>query len=330
VVVTVSAPRTKPEGLKTFSHLAGARRMPSEYDLTTKNLLYYPAKGGFEVQTPIAAWYERHQVGSPLKSADWDAFADPRATTYAAYTAMQRAREAYVDGLLQRIEETRYDNELTPERRDALEKTLPVLRFPFHAFQMLSAYVGQMAPSGRIAIVLAFQTADEVRRIHRIAYRMAQLRMVEPSFGDASRTAWERNPAWQPLREAVERALVAYDWGEAFVALNVCIKPLVDELFMIELPRAAGSMGDPLLGAITHSLMADCTWQRDWTRVLSTMLVREHGENKDALERWARMWTPRAERAVEALAPLSGSSSAFGAVRDVHRAFLTSCGLEVA
>ena len=50
---------------------------------------------------------------------------------------------------------------------------------------MLAAYVGQMAPSGRITIACALQAADEMRRVHRLAYRMALLRRLRPDFGDA-------------------------------------------------------------------------------------------------------------------------------------------------
>ena len=39
-----------------------------------------------------------------------------------------------------------------------------------------------------------------------------------------TRQRWEEDGAWQPLREAVENMLIAYDWGEAFVALNLAVK----------------------------------------------------------------------------------------------------------
>ena len=30
---------------------------------------------------------------------------------------------------------------------------------------------------------------------------------------------------WQPARKAIEYALVSYDWGEAFTALNLVLAP---------------------------------------------------------------------------------------------------------
>jgi toluene monooxygenase system protein E len=296
----VNGRRNAPK-LKTYSRLARDRRMPSDYELVTTDLLYYPSRG-FEVATPLADWYAKHQKGSPLVVSDWERFSDPRQTTYAKYTDLAQAREAYVDAILQSIEDTAYDRGLSPEWRRTLEDALAPLRFPLHGFQMIAAYVGQMAPSGRITVAAAFQAADEMRRIQRIAYRMAQLRLVDSTFGDRSRDAWQRDDAWQPLREAVERCLVTYDWGEALVALNLCLKPAIDDLFMVALARKAKQQGDFQLGQIFSSLDEDCRWHREWTNALLEMAVRDDDGNRAVVEGWVRKWKPMALRATEALA----------------------------
>ncbi len=289
-----------PSRLKTYSRFSGERRMPSEYELVTTDLLYYTGRG-FEVSTPLSEWYAKHQKGSPLSANDWELFVDPRETTYAKYTELQQAREAFVDGILQSIEDTGYDAALSPEWRKTLGAALAPLRFPVHGFQMIAAYVGQMAPSGRIAVAAAFQTADELRRVQRIAYRMAQLRMIDPSFGEGAREAWQKGAAWQPLRETVERCLTTYDWGEALVALNVCIKPVIDELFMVLLPRAAKRRDDFLLGQIFASLDEDCRWHREWTIALLQTALRDNGGNRGVIEGWARKWAALALRSAAAL-----------------------------
>src|SRR5689334_129349 len=78
-------PRAKPPSKqRTYSHLMGTRRMPSEYEIVTSRLHWY-VKAGFEVATPIAPWYAKWQRESPLAAEDWDAFLDPRETTYTRY-----------------------------------------------------------------------------------------------------------------------------------------------------------------------------------------------------------------------------------------------------
>ena len=147
---------------KTYSHFAGGERTPTDYEIATSRLHYYLGRG-FELALPLADWYRRHQVESPLRCDDWDRFRDPRQTTYAAYTALQHASEEQID----RIPDSPHDAGWL----DLLDGLLPPARYLFHGFQMLAAYVGQMAPSGRITIACALQAADEVRRIQRIAYR---------------------------------------------------------------------------------------------------------------------------------------------------------------
>jgi hypothetical protein len=186
------------------------------------------------------------------------------------------------------------------------------LRFAFHGLQMLAAYVGQMAPSGRIAIASLLQAADEVRRLQRVAYRLAQLRRVDAAFArvdEESRALWQNDPAWQPLRRTIERMLVTYDWGEALVALNVCAKPLLDELLMVELPLLARREGDYLLGEIFFSLAQDCAWQRSWTAALIEMAVADRPQNQEVLRRWTATWMPEARQAVAALSSELGPAA---------------------
>lgn len=312
-----------PSKLKTYSHLSRERRMPTDYELVTSELLYYPSRG-FEVVTPLSGWYEEHQRQSALQATNWETFVDSRETTYSKYVALARTRETYVDGILQSIEDSGYDASLDAQWRATLSRLLAALRFPFHGFQMISAYIGQMAPSGRITVAAAFQTADELRRIQRIAYRMTQLGLLEPISGEEGRQIWQRDPAWQPLREAVERCLVTYDWGESLVALNVCLKPIVDELFMVRLSNVAKDKGDYLLGQLFASLYEDCQWHREWTVALLGMAVRDRDENRGVIGAWAKKWREPALRAARGLE----LSSQYGGTEDVSKALLARIGVE--
>ncbi|HMJ50700.1 MAG TPA: hypothetical protein VK540_01445 [Polyangiaceae bacterium] len=292
------APRRRPSGsrLKTYSHLERGRRLPNEYEIVTSDLLYYPSRG-FEVKTPLDAWYEKHQRGSLLHANDWERFSDPRETTYAKYTALALKGETYLDGLLDSIETSGYDRALSAEWRGTLDRVLGPLRYPLHGFQMIASYVGQMAPSGRITVAALFQAADEMRRIQRLAYRMTLLQQTHPDFGKESKSVWLRDPAWQPLREAVERCLVTYDWGESLIALNFCIKPLIDELFMTYLPREAEEHDDHLLGQLFSCLDEDCRWHRAWSVALLKIAVEDDADNRTVIHAWVTRWCEIARRA---------------------------------
>src|ERR1700729_2912336 len=181
----MTAQAWRPPGRKAYSRLAAGRRIPTEYELVSTELHYnYPRRFELSAANPVVAWYYRYREGSALRARDWERFSDPRRTTYRAYTVLQDGREDVVD------EWVRF-----------LDRWYSPLRFPMHGLQMLAAYVAQMAPASRITNCAAFQSADELRRVQRIAYRTVQLGGPPVEIGTArQQAAWEDAEAFQPLR----------------------------------------------------------------------------------------------------------------------------------
>jgi toluene monooxygenase system protein E len=195
---------------KTYWHLLSQKRMPNEYEIVTSKLLCYTGEGftgkRFELDVPLQQWYREYQQGSPFSCSSWEKFRDPRETTYTKYTELQREKEVFVDAILDEIEVTGYDKEISPTWLPVLSRLVAPLRYPCHGFQMLAAYVGHTAPSGRISIAAALQAGDEMRRVQRIAYRVRQLQLVFPGFAEDSKAEWQGDAVWQPLREGIEKA----------------------------------------------------------------------------------------------------------------------------
>jgi len=279
----------------------------------TSKLLCYTGEGftgkRFELDVPLKDWYRRYQEESPLVCSSWEKFRDPRETTYTKYTGLQREKEIFVDGILEEIETTGYDAHLHPAWLHILPKVVAPFRYPGHGFQMIASYIGQMAPSGRITIAAALQSADEMRRIQRIAYRIRQLQLIYPGFAADSKTLWQTDSLWQPLREVVERLLVTYDWAESFVGLNLVLKPLVDELFMKYLSDLALGEDDYLLGQVFYSLNEDCQWHRQWSECLVRTAIEDNVRNRGTIQRWINQWYPLAARAVNTFASILEDAS---------------------
>ena len=314
-------------GQRTYWHLLELGQVPSTYDVASSNLHYYP-RLGFAVRTPIADWYRRHQSESPFQADDWERFRDPRATTYRSYVALQRDQEAYVEGVLRHAH--RGSTDVEPEWLDGLSRTLAPLRYPCHGLMMAASYLGSMAPSGRITIAAAFQAGDEIRRVHRLALRMHTLRLRSPTFGARAREIWEDDPAWQPLRELIERLLVTYDWGECFAALNLAIKPALDELIVGAFADRAWSAGDTVLASLLRALGDDSRWHEAWSRALAATAIEQRADNRAVLAHWIDVWRPRADAAVAALAPLLSDGGAIASTIARRDAALAACGLEAA
>src|ERR1700722_11387669 len=219
-LVCFSVPESLMAQQKTYWHLLHQRRMPTEYEIVTSKLLFYTGEGftgkRVELDVPLLDWYKRFQQESPLTCSSWEKFRDPRETTYTKYTEIQRDKEIFVDGILQEIEVSAYDAHLSPQWLQVLSRVVAPLRYPGHGLQMVAAYIGQMAPGGRIVITATLQAGDEMRRVQRIAYRIRQIQQRHPAFASDSKTRWESDPMWQPLRFAIENLLTCYDWAESF------------------------------------------------------------------------------------------------------------------
>jgi toluene monooxygenase system protein E len=284
---------------RTYWHLQDLGRVPSSYDIATSRLLYYPTCG-FAVDTPVSAWYARFQAGSAFQLPDWEAFRDPRETTYSSYTALQDRAQIFVDGLY-RSAGSGYDRALDHGWLEALERTLPVLLYPCHALQMLAAYVGQMAPAGRVVIASLFQAADEMRRTQAFAYRTRLLTQSVPHFGRRAKDDWQTAPEWQPLRRTLERMLVTYDFGEAFAALALAFKPRFDRFLERAFAGAARMHGDPLLEKLVFSLSEDSAWHRSWSYELLRHAVRGNAGRRHAFEGWLSRWEPQISDSLAAL-----------------------------
>src|SRR5437660_8154030 len=155
---------------------------------------------------------------------------------------------------------------------------------------MIAAYVAQMAPGGRIVVAAMFQAGVEARRVERLAYRVRQVQLAFPGFADDSKSLLENNLLWQPLRLFVERLLVTYDWGEAFVALNLVLKPMIEDLFLKRTSDLALGHDDHLLGQIFYSLNEDCQWHRQWSQALTQTAIEDTPASRQLIQSWIDKW----------------------------------------
>jgi toluene monooxygenase system protein E len=317
--------------LPTWSHLAGARRRPMEYEVVSVGLHYHTrhpdAPWELDPDLFMSSWYRRFREGSPLRHDDWNQFRDPDAIIYRGYVKLQNDQEVYVEGLLDQHAEEGHDASLAEDWMATLARLYTPARYPRHALQMAAAYGGQMAPASTITNCFFFQCADEGRLTQRIAYRTAELRNHCPwhGIGATERAVWEEDPAWQGFRELLEKLLVAWDWGECFVAMNLVAKPALDEATLTQLGQAASRHGDGLLHLLCEAHQRDVVRSRRWTAALVD-LAGQRRENRAVIRDWIDRWVPLADRAVERyLEALPGADP--GAALEACRTFRASLGL---
>jgi toluene monooxygenase system protein E len=303
-----ATPKTRARGLKTWSAFGDLGRRPTEYEILTHKLNHttgpVPLEMGPEVHGNM--WLREHRDSMKLAVPDWDAFRDPDAVTYGSYVAGQDDQETYVEGLLEQFDRDGYDQSLSPAALDLLAVALTPSRYLAHGLQMLSAYLQQLAVSSYVGNCAAFATADQLRRVQLIAYRTTQLRLTHEAraFGAGERDRWETDPDWQPIRRAVELALVEYDWDRAFVVTNLVVKPVTDLLLLDQLSRQATAAGAQLDALVLENLWRDGLRSQRWTSALVSFLTDADAGNRDVLQGHLDDFAPLGESMIEAGASL--------------------------
>ena len=301
---------------KTWSLLGDVRKKPSEYEVVTGKFLYHfrrqPSPFELDPHTPINEWYLKYREGSAFQVTDWEEFRDPHRLTYRRYVQLQHEREIYTENLIDQFERHDADAQLNMDWVKVLEKFFIPSRFPIHVLQMSSLYLAQMAPSAYISNAAFFQAGDELRHIQWVAYRAKSLSLShypELASSASTRRIWEEEPLWQPLREAVEKLLVAYDWGECFAALNLVIKPIFDTVYTNEFAQLARANGDDLTALLLEDFALDSKRSRAWSSALAQYAIAGHAPNKDLLLRWVAKWRPLALHAAEGLLEVFSATS---------------------
>ncbi|ABP50137.1 toluene 4-monooxygenase protein E [Pyrobaculum arsenaticum DSM 13514] len=299
------------------------RRRPSEYQVVSYALSYWSPDPNsptyrylgapFELSPThhIQKWYIYFRDKSPLVKAvveagGWHDYSDPHEIVYWKYNAMMDEEETVVDGLLEQIVKTKHDTMLSEDMLKFYRDYYDPLRFIWHALQMHCAYLGQMAPTSTVINIFTFMAMDYLRRAQRVAQRIKMLDIVYPGygFGAYGRQKWEEDPAYQPLRQAVEQMLVAYDYTEALVSFALAIKPAADIALLEYYGRLADLNGDKYLYQIHLSFLKDSQRHQDQLVALFKYAFERAPSTKDIVRSQLGRWRNAAEASVRGLRPV--------------------------
>ena len=309
----MSTPARKPRKQRTFSAFGDVRKMPSEYEIVTHAQNWNTRAGRMSTfeqnpSSPINLWFLTYRENSPLQVEDWDGWKDPDKVAYRSYVNLQAEEQLKLDGILDSYNEAGSDATLSAEQVARLGAVFTPSRYLVHGFQQVQAYIGYLGHSSYITSAAGYANADLLRRVTVIGYRTRELQLAHPDsgIGTEERKHWEQDAAWQPAREAVERMLVAYDFGEAFTALNLVLAPTLDDVLIRQFGEISKANGDELEWLLSAQLRKDARRRDRWCGTLARFTVAQRAENEKPLHKWIDRWSPLADAAAKGLAPLLG------------------------
>lgn len=293
---------------KTWSSFGDLGRKPSEYEVVTHNMNHtfraddgQPLEMGPDVQGNV--WLREHRDQHIFGVEAWNDFRDPDKLTYRKYCQVQDESETYIDELLKNFTVSKKaDASLDAHALQFLSESMTPQRYLGHGQQMLSCYIQQMAPSTYVSNCATFQAADTLRRVQRVAYRTKQLDNENPSFGfgHGERAMWEKDSSWQPVREAIEKLMVEYDFDRAVSGFQLCVKPMLDNLFLNQFAIVARSLGAEVDALIAENLYADSLRHQRWTVDFVKFVIEKNSTGKNELRTLLSEFRSLATVAVEA------------------------------
>lgn len=309
--MTDTAPQPRKRKLRTFSAFGDVRRMPNEYEIVTHAQNWNTRTGKTSVfeqnpSSPGNLWFLTYRENSPLQAANWEGFRDPDQIAYRSYVNLQAGEQTKLDGVLEQYAGA--DAALPAEQVERLGLAFTPSRFLVHGFQQAEAYVGYIGPSSYVTSAAGYANADFLRRVTTIAYRTRALQIAHPDsgIGENERQVWEQHPPWQPAREAIERALIAYDWGEAFTSLNLVLTPTLDDVLIRQFGEVSRAAGDEQSWLLSNLLREDSARRGRWSAALARYALDQRATNEKPLRKWIARWSEASDAAAAALAPLLG------------------------
>lgn len=170
-------------------------------------------------------------------------------------------------------------------------------------------------PAQRDAPTNMHNNAISVNSMHKlrfaqdlILYNLELTDQFDSFDGRRHRQVWMEDPAWQGVREVVERLTAVRDWAEAVFAANYVFEPLVGVLFRSRLVmQVAAPHGDFTTPTVVGAGEADYARDFRYSRDLFALLVNDDhfGDlNKGILQEWISRWAPMAASAARRLQPL--------------------------
>ncbi|QLQ32393.1 MAG: phenol hydroxylase [Candidatus Thiothrix singaporensis] len=292
-----------------------SRYQEATFDIQPTTNFHYPP-----------TWEPNKQLFDATRTAivmqDWYAFSDPRQYYYTSYVVARAKQQEVMDKNFELIEQHNLLQGAPAEVLDKVRQVLIPLRHAEYGANMNNQDICDRGYGTSITALASFNGFDRIGIAQYLSRIALLLDGNEETTLLTAREAWLNDPAWQPLRHAMEDMFVLEDWFEIMVAQNIVmdglIYPLMYERFM---PQLAAQGGASLI--MLTQFMND--WYAEtvrWSNALMKVTAAESDANKQLLAGWVQSWSDRLSTAVLPVAELAFVDSAQQQVDEVKQELL--------
>lgn len=280
---------------KRFGDKPATRYQEATYDVQGETNFHY---------RPL--WDPEHELNDPRRTAlvmeDWYAFKDPRQFYYGTYVQQRAKMQETAEGNYAFFDKRNLVASLSDEAKAQVIRYLVPLRHVEHAANLNNMYGTAYGYGTAITQALLYDGMDRLG----VAQYLSRIGLIlDGNSGDAlveAKQLWMDAPVWQGMRALCEETLVTKDWFELFLAQDLVIDTLVNELFYNQLDQKLTAEGGQDI-AMLIEFMQD--WSKDtsrWVDAVIKVAAAESDVNKALVAGWINTWRGKV---AEALAPLA-------------------------
>ncbi len=318
--MTIEIKTSKIEPVRhTFGHIArrfgdkpASRYQEATYDVAAQTNFHYK---------PL--WDQDHELNDPSRTAiqmnDWYAFKDPRQFYYGTYVQNRANMQEKAEGNYSFFEKRELGGKLPAAVVEKVKTYMLPLRHVEQAANLNNMYC---CSNTNFCMALAQATIFEgMDRLGNAQYYSRIGLALDGNTGDSlveAKQEWMDNPAWQGLRALCEKTLTVKDWFETFIAQNVVLDSLINDLYYRQMDQWLADNGGQDLLMLTDFMTNRATESQRWVDSVIKIAVNESDANADLIRSWISTWRIRAQQALEPLAAAmlndNALAEAFGAL----------------
>lgn len=303
----------------TYAHVArrfgdkpASRYQEATYDVAAQINFHYK---------PL--WDPDHELNDPGRTAitmeDWYAFKDPRQFYYGSYIQNRANMQEKAEGNFNFFEKRGLAARVPDAVRDMVITYMLPLRHVEQTANLNNMYC--CACANFCLSLYQGMIFEGMDRLGNAQYYSRIGLALDGNSGDSlivAKGEWMDNPAWQGVRALCEKTLTGEDWFETFIAQDIVMDSLMNDLYHRQLDGWLTENGGQDLLMLTDFMHSRTTDAARWTDNVVKLAAKENEANADLIRSWISTWRIRAQSALEPLASTmlgdNALAEAFGAL----------------
>jgi phenol hydroxylase P1 protein len=266
-------------------------------------------------------WQPEKQLYDPSRTAivmaDFDDLIDPRQYYYGTWTIQRGKQQDSQEKNFSFVESRGLLEQLDRRWTEKIHKLVVPLRHVAWGANTNNSYIAAYGFGAPITSAAAMHMMDHLGIAQYLTRTGLILGDNSEQVLDQAKALWMDDPAWQPMRELVETAMVTKDWFELFILQNLLIDGTLHPLIFGKFDALVSQNGGAAF-SMTNEFTIE--WFREssrWVDAVIKIALQESDANKAHFEQWVAQWLPRVRAAIEPLSEIAFDDQSDGVLSEV-------------